>query len=152
MFAKTSAIISCWKICHIFLSNHAGKLPDIWHSPLVWVSVSCKTVYSQDISISCLPRLQLFFHVGKFLSHFLSNYAGYLPDILHRPLVLVYNVRQFWTRGMFTTLLPIFLNNMLMQATHVFRETQYKVIIVWNHLDIRQTDFHKVIPLLHRND
>ena len=34
--------------CHLlwqkFFSNHAGKLPDIWHRASVWRSVLCKTV------------------------------------------------------------------------------------------------------------
>ena len=28
--------------CHIFLGNHRGQLPDIWHRASVWKSVSCK--------------------------------------------------------------------------------------------------------------
>ena len=29
------------KFCHIFLGNHKGQLPDIWHRALVWRTVSC---------------------------------------------------------------------------------------------------------------
>ena len=27
--------------CHIFLGNHTGQLPDIWHRALVWRTLSC---------------------------------------------------------------------------------------------------------------
>ena len=30
--------------CHIFLGNHTGQLPDIWHRASVWRTVSCNAV------------------------------------------------------------------------------------------------------------
>ena len=32
------------KFCHIFLGNHTGQLPDIWHRASVWRTVSCNAV------------------------------------------------------------------------------------------------------------
>ena len=31
-------------VCHIFLRNHRGQLPDIWHRASVWRTVSCNPV------------------------------------------------------------------------------------------------------------
>ena len=38
------ALASQKNFCHIFLWNHTGQLPDIWHRASVWRTVSCNTV------------------------------------------------------------------------------------------------------------
>ena len=41
----SSCVVGVTKnFCHIFLGNHTGQLPDIWHRASVWRNVSCNAV------------------------------------------------------------------------------------------------------------
>ena len=39
----SSCVVVTKNFCHIFLGNHTGQLPDIWHRASVWRTVSCNT-------------------------------------------------------------------------------------------------------------
>ena len=45
LLSSCVAVVGVTKhFCHIFLWNHTGELPDIWHRASVWRTVSCNAV------------------------------------------------------------------------------------------------------------
>ena len=56
--------------CHIFLRNHIGELPDIWHRASVWTTVSCNAVSNLLLVNFLFDATLNIFNIHKFLSHF----------------------------------------------------------------------------------
>ena len=83
-------IFLTWTNCHIFLRNHTGQLPDIWHIASVWTSVSCNTV-------SNLPHVHFLFDATLIFLTWtnLSQSNDWGPENLEIKYVLIsYRISQ----------------------------------------------------------
>ena len=86
----SSASASQKNFCHIFLGNHTGPLPDIWHRASVWRTLSFHAVLNLrhvhflfDRDFEYCGHRQICTQ-DNFCHIFVGNHRGQLPDILHR--------------------------------------------------------------------
>ena len=115
------------KFCHIFLGNHRGQLPDIWHRASVWRTVSCNAVL--NLRHIPLPILHDFEYCGhrqicsqdNFCHIFLGNHRGHFPDIWHRASVWrTVSCNAVLIFGMSTSCLVIRAIDLLLSLTNIF--------------------------------
>ena len=131
--ASSCVVVGVTKnFCHIFLWNHRGQLPDIWHRASVWRTVSCNAVlnlrhvhflFYGTFNIVDTGHRQICSQVN-FCHIFFGNHRDQLPDIWHRASVwrtvsciAVLNLRH--VHFLFDATLNI-LKKRSRQATHVF--------------------------------
>ena len=98
------------KFCYIFLWNHTGKLPDIWHKPSVWRTVSCNAVLNlRHVHFLFYATLNIV-DIGKFAYKIISvtffsgtTEASILIFGTEHQYGKLYRVMQSWICGMSTS-------------------------------------------------
>ena len=91
----SSCVVGVTKnFCHIFLGNHTGQLPDIWHRASVWRTVLFNAFLNLrhvhflfDATLVLWILHRQICSQDNFCHIFLGNHRGQLPDIWHRASV-----------------------------------------------------------------
>ena len=96
----------------IFLGNHTGQLPDIWHRALVWRTVSCNAVLNLRFVHFLFYGTLNIVDIGKFAHKIISvtffsgtTQASFLIFGTEHQYGELYRVTQFWIYGMSTSCL-----------------------------------------------
>ena len=95
---------------HIFLWNHTGQLPDIWHRALVWRTVSCTAFLNlRHVHFLFYATLNIV-DIGKFAHKIISvtffsgtTEASFLIFGTEHQYGELYRVTHFWICGMSTS-------------------------------------------------
>ena len=101
------------KFCHIFLRNHRGQLPDIWHRASVWRTVSCNAFLNLRHVHFLFDATLNIVDIGKFAHKIISvtffsgtTEASFLIFGTEHQYGELYRVTQFWICGMFWHVFP----------------------------------------------